>query len=70
MLMKLQNRIIIGFLMVVLVPVLLLMATLYGFGQIQAGHGGDAQMPESSYDISIEGSNESTARVRLMTKDV
>lgn len=68
--MKLQNRIIIGFLMVVLVPVLLLMATLYGFGQIQAGHGGGTQMSESSYDISIEGSTESTARVRLMTKDV
>lgn len=27
-------------------------------------------MSESSYDISIEGSTESTARVRLMTKDV
>lgn len=68
--MKLQNRIIIGFLMVVLVPVLLLMATLYGFGQIQAGHGAGAQMSASSYDISIEGSDESTARVRLMAKDV
>ncbi len=68
--MKLQNRIIIGFLMVVLVPVLLLMATLYGFGQIQAGHAAGSQMPESSYDISIAESNESTARVQLMTKDV
>lgn len=70
--MKLQNRIIIGFLMVVLVPVLLLMATLYGFGQIQAGQEGQrgAAMSESSYDISITGSNESRARVQLMTKDV
>lgn len=67
--MKLQNRIIIGFLMVVLVPVLLLMATLYGFGQIQAGQESVA-MSESSYDISIIESNESRARVQLMTKDV
>lgn len=67
--MKLQNRIIIGFLMVVLVPVLLLMATLYGFGQIQAGQE-SAAMSESSYDISIIESSESRARVQLMTKDV
>lgn len=68
--MKLQNRIVIGFLMVVLVPVLLLMATLYGFGQIQAGQGAEGQMPESAYDISIEDPADSSARVRLMTKDV
>ena len=68
--MKLQTRIIIGFLMVVLVPVLLLMATLYGFGQLQAVQGGRGQTEESSYDLSIAESNDSTARVQLMTKDV
>ncbi len=68
--MKLQTRIIVGFLMVVLVPVLLLMATLYGFGQIQAVQGAKEHTTESPYDLSIVESNESTARVQLMTKDV
>ncbi len=69
--MKLQTRIIVGFLMVILVPVLLFMATLYGFGQIQAGHLTQAQDAEASYyDLSIAESNNSNARVQLMTKDV
>lgn len=66
--MKLQTRIIVGFLMVVLVPVLLLMATLYGFGQIQAVQGAKEHTTESPYDLSIVESNET--RVQLMTKDV
>ncbi len=69
--MKLQTRIIVGFLMVVLVPVLLFMATLYGFGQIQAGQVTQTQDTESShYDLSIAESNNSDARIQLMTKDV
>lgn len=69
--MKLQTRIIVGFLMVILVPILLFMATIYGFGQIQAGHVAQAQDTEAShYDLSIAESNDSDARIQLMTKDV
>ena len=68
--MKLQTRIIIGFLMVILVPLLLFMATLIGFGYFQANQGNSGQTAEAAYDLSIAESNDSTARVQLMTKDV
>ncbi len=68
--MKLQTRIIIGFLMVILVPLLLFMATLIGFGYFQANQGNGVQRADTAYDLSIAESNDSTARVQLMTKDV
>ena len=68
--MKLQTRIIIGFLMVILVPLLLFMATLIGFGYFQANQGNGVQTADTAYDLSIAESNDSTARVQLMTKDV
>ena len=52
--MKLKTRIIVGFVMIILVPLLLFAATLYGFGQSQ-----ERQIRESSsaegptYDIAI-----------------
>lgn len=68
--MKLQTRIVIGFLMVILVPLLLFMATLIGFGYFQANQGTGAQTADTAYDLSIAESDNSTARVQLMTKDV
>lgn len=68
--MKLQTRIIIGFLMVILVPLLLFMATLIGFGYFQANQGNGVRSADTAYDLSIAESDGSTARVQLMTKDV
>ena len=36
--MRLRTRIIVGFLMIILVPLLLFAATLYGLGEYQAQH--------------------------------
>ncbi len=69
--MKLKTRIIVGFVMIILVPLLLFAATLYGFGQSQ-----ERQIRESSsaegptYDIAIMESENSQVRVKLMTKDL
>lgn len=74
--MKLKTRIIIGFVMVILMPMLLLMATLYGFGQMQANALKSQTAIESSaedstvYDITITDSVNSQARIQLMTKDL
>lgn len=68
--MKLQTRIVIGFLMVILVPLLLFMATLFGFGYFQANQGASMQVTEEEYDLSIAEPGSSTAKVQLMTKDV
>ena len=74
--MKLKTRIIVGFVMVILMPMLLLMATLYGFGQMQANALKSQTAIESSaedstvYDITITDSMNSQARIQLMTKDL
>lgn len=68
--MKLQTRIIIGFLMVILVPLLLFMATLFGFGYFQANQEKGAQAPDTAYDLSIVEFNGSTAKVQLRAEDV
>lgn len=69
--MKLKTRIIVGFVMIILVPLLLFAATLYGFSQsqsrqIQTEIGEDGEI----YDISIAESANSNARINLMAKDL
>ena len=52
--MKLKNRIIVGFMMVILVPLLLFAAALFGISETQhrnAANNESAQ--ETSYDITI-----------------
>ena len=71
--MKLKNRIMVGFLMIILVPMILFLAALYGIGYSQAKD--RMQEPvsiesSSDYSISIERIQEGGAPVRLMMKDV
>ena len=69
--MKLKQRIILGFLMIILVPLLLFAATLYGFSEAQHRNASRNEMvQESTYDITIgESANDSTG-LRIMTKDL
>ncbi len=75
--MKLKTRIIVGFVAIILLPLLLFSASLYGFSQTQARHmqqssSVDAEQDEESngmiYDISLAQS--SSSQVRLMAKDM
>lgn len=68
--MRLRTRIIVGFLMIILVPLLLFAATLYGLGEYQAQHVVESQDENSTYDISILDGSSRTAKVQLMTKDL
>lgn len=69
--MKLKTRIIVGFVMIILVPLLLFAATLYGFSQSQARHLSKQSESENAvYDIALTESNNSQARIQLMTKDL
>lgn len=69
--MKLKTRIIVGFVMIILVPLLLFAATLYGFGQSQERQIRESSSAEGpSYDIAIMESENSQVRVKLMTKDL
>ena len=71
--MKLKTRIIVGFVVIILLPLLLFSASLYGFSQTQAKHvqESSSQASDSSqmvYDISLAQS--SSSQVRLMAKDM
>ena len=71
--MKLKTRIIVGFVAIILLPLLLFSASLYGFSQTQARHvqEGSSQASDSSqmvYDISLAQS--SSNQVKLMAKDM
>ena len=71
--MKLKTRIIVGFVAIILLPLLLFSASLYGFSQTQAKHvqENSSQASDSSqmvYDISLAQS--SSSQVRLMAKDM
>ena len=71
--MKLKTRIIVGFVAVILVPLILFSASLYGFSQTQARHMQESSSQTSDsdemvYDISLAQS--SSSQVRLMTKDM
>ena len=67
--MKLKTRIIVGFGMSILVPLLLFSATLYGLGHTKFAQ----QTKDSSevvYDISVRESTHSQTQVRIIAKDL
>ena len=67
--MKLKTRIIVGFGMSILVPLLLFSATLYGLGHTKFAQ----QTKDSSevvYDISVGESTHSQTQVRIIEKDL
>ena len=71
--MKLKTRIIVGFVAIILLPLLLFSASLYGFSQTQAKHvqESSSQASDSSqmvYDISLPQS--SSSQMKLMAKDM
>ena len=69
--MKLKTRIILGFTMIILMPLLLFAATLYGFGQSQAQKAQAVTESDGTvYDISITDSADSQGRVHVMAKDL
>ena len=68
--MKLKTRIISGFIMVILVPMLLLAATLIGVHQSQSRHLNLSEQSDVVYDIAITESGNGEAQVRLMAKDL
>ena len=69
--MKLKTRIILGFTMISLMPLLLFAATLYGFSQSQAQKAQAVTESDGTvYDISITDSADSQGRVHVMAKDL
>ena len=69
--MKLKTRIILGFTMIILMPLLLFAATLYGFSQSQDQKAQvQAENDGTVYDISITDSADSQGRVHVMAKDL
>ena len=69
--MKLKTRIILGFTMIILMPLLLFAATLYGFSQSQAQKAlAVTESDGTVYDISITDSADSQGRVHVMAKDL
>ena len=67
--MKLKTRIILGFTMISLMPLLLFAATLYGFSQSQKTQV-QTESDGTVYDISITDSADSQGRVHVMAKDL
>lgn len=69
--MKLKQRIILGFLMIILVPMLLLAATLYGFSEAQhRSTSKNEAVQEADYDITIRETGVDGSGLRIMTKDL
>ena len=69
--MKLKTRIILGFTMIILMPLLLFAATLYGFSQSQAQKAQAVTESDGTVsDISITDSADSQGRVHVMAKDL
>ena len=68
--MKLKTRIIVGFGMSILVPLLLFTATLYGLSHSKLAQERMNGSSEVVYDISLEESSNSQTQIRLMTKDL
>ena len=71
--MKLKTRIIVGFVAIILLPLLHFSASLYGFSQTQAKHVQESSSQASDsnqmiYDISLAQS--SSSQVKLMAKDM
>ena len=68
--MKLKTRIISGFIMVILVPMLLLAATLIGVHEAQVRSKQLSEQSNVVYDIAISESETSQTPVKLMAKDL
>ena len=69
--MKLKQRIILGFLMIILVPMLMLAATLYGFSEAQhRSTSKNEAVQEADYDITIGETGVDGSGLRIMTKDL
>ena len=69
--MKLKNRIIVGFMMIILMPMLLLAATLFGISEAQhRNSSGSDSVQESAYDITIADTGSSQTSIQIMTKDL
>lgn len=69
--MKLKQRIILSFLMIILVPMLLLAATLYGFSEAQhRSTSKNEAVQEADYDITIGETGVDGSGLRIMTKDL
>lgn len=69
--MKLKSRIIVGFLMIILMPMLLLAATLFGISEAQhRNSSGSDTVQESAYDITIADTGSSQTSIQIMTKDL
>ena len=69
--MKLKNRIIVGFLMIILMPMLLLAATLFGISEAQHHNSSSSDtVQESEYDITIADTESSQTSIQIMTKDL
>ena len=69
--MKLKSRIIVGFLMIILMPMLLLAATLFGISEAQHHNSSSSDtVHESAYDITIADTGSSQTSIQIMTKDL
>ena len=69
--MKLKNRIIVGFLIIILMPMLLLAARLFGISEAQhRNSSGSDTVQESAYDITIADTGSSQTSIQIMTKDL
>ena len=69
--MKLKNRIIVGFMMIILMPMLLLAATLFGISEAKhRNSSGSDTVQESAYDITIADTGSSQTSIQIMTKDL
>lgn len=69
--MKLKSRIIVGFLMIILMPMLLLAATLFGISEAQHHNSLSSDtVQESAYDITIADTESSQTSIQIMTKDL
>ena len=69
--MKLKTRIMVGFLMVILVPLLLFTAALYGFREYQVRYYENGRISQNEiYDITIADSVTGQDGLQIMTKDL
>lgn len=69
--MKLKTRIMVGFLMVILVPLLLFTAAFYGFREYQIRDSEDTHISRNEmYDITIADSVTGQDSLQIMTKDL
>ena len=68
--MKLRTRIMVGFVMIVLVPLLLFAATIYGFSYTQSKLTEKQMTNEVAYEIELVDSQNRQAEIRLMINDL